>query len=73
MLIIFSSVGLSAKSDRIDLNVFAACTPVQAALLVEKVFFGKQGDFWKGDEMACSLPRSCTKVLREGKNATNAH
>ena len=42
-------------------------------LLVEKVFFGKQGDFEKGNEMACSLPRSCTKVLREGKNTTNAH
>ena len=42
-------------------------------LLVEKVFFGKQGDFEKGNEMACSLPRSCTKVLREGKNTSNAH
>ena len=42
-------------------------------LLAEKVFFGKQRDFEKGDEMACCLPRSCTKVLRVGKNTTNAH
>ena len=40
--------------------------------LVGKVFFGKLSDFEKGDEMPCSLLRSCTKVPREGKNTANA-
>ena len=34
--------------------------------------FDKLRDFEKGDGMACSLLRSCTKVLREGKNTSNA-
>ena len=35
-------------------------------------FIIKGKDFEKGDEMPCSLPRSCTKVPQEGKNTANA-
>ena len=35
-------------------------------------FIDSLKDFEKGDEMPCSLPRSCTKVPREGKNTANA-
>ncbi|MBQ3151695.1 MAG: hypothetical protein IJB86_10675 [Clostridia bacterium] len=36
-------------------------------------FIDSLTDVGKGAEMACSLSRSCTKVLREGKNTSNAH